>query len=116
MVDDFHLPVLVYPQFTDDNVVYDCLDFAPGVVVSVGELQMGDAQRFNLQVLALEPGPHRELLPALPAGRYHATTAVSFRLKLEQYNHFLKVKMKNIEARLQTVVELALVTMSDQID
>ena len=92
MVDDFHLPVLVYPQFTDDNVVYDCLDFAPGVVVSVGELQMSDAQRFDLQVLALEPGPHRELLPALPAGRYHATTAVSFRLKLEQYNIFIALR------------------------
>jgi hypothetical protein len=58
---------LIYPKFSDDNVVDDGLDLSPCVVIAgSGELEVGDAQGLDLQVLALELGPHGEFLPALP--------------------------------------------------
>ena len=81
VVYDLHFSVLVDPELSNDDVVHDGLDFSPGVVVPVGKLQVSDAQRLDLQVLALEPGAHGELLPTLPTTRNHFTVTPSFRLQ-----------------------------------
>ena len=61
------LTCLINPEFSDDNVVDDSLDFSPGVVIAgVLKLQVSDSQWFDLEILSLELRPHRELLPTPP--------------------------------------------------
>ena len=52
VVDHLHLPHLVDPELPYHDVVNDGLDLPPAVVIPrLGELEMGDSQRFNLQIL-----------------------------------------------------------------
>lgn len=67
VVDDVHLAVVVDPKLADDDVVHGRVHLAPRVVVArLFEIQVGDAERYDLQVLAPELARHGELLPQLP--------------------------------------------------
>ncbi len=55
VVDDGHLPVLVDPQLSDHDVVHDCLDFSPSVVIAgLCEHEVRNPQGFDLEVFSLE--------------------------------------------------------------
>ena len=58
---------LVYPEFSDDNIVDDSFDFTPGVMIAgVRKLEVSNTQGFDLQIFALELRPHGEFLPTSP--------------------------------------------------
>ena len=62
-----HLSTVVDPELSYDDIVYNCFDFPPSIMVArAWKLQVCDAQGLHLQVLALELALAGELLPTSP--------------------------------------------------